>query len=92
MVICGLRSGPRQQKLLGGRDKVFGEEAVQNRMAVDLVRPLDKGVIRDDENAKRATRDLIEHILEQAEILPEALSMESSEHRQKPASDQGPHS
>ena len=56
------------KKLLGGRDKVFGEEAVQNRMAVDLVRPLDKGVIREDENAKRATRDLIEHILEQAEI------------------------
>ena len=56
------------KKLLGGRDKVFGEEAVQNRMAVDLVRPLDKGVIREDDNAKRATRDLIEHILDLAEI------------------------
>ncbi|NCG57406.1 MAG: hypothetical protein GWP35_10945 [Proteobacteria bacterium] len=56
------------KKLLGGRDKVFGEEAVENRMSVNLVRPLDKGVIRDEVDAKRATRDLIEHIIELAEI------------------------
>ena len=42
------------KKLLGGRDKVFGEEAVQNRMAVDLVRPFDKGVIVEDDNAEIA--------------------------------------
>ncbi|MDE0960586.1 MAG: rod shape-determining protein [Planctomycetota bacterium] len=56
------------RKHLGGRDKVFGEEAVQNRMAVDLVRPLDKGVIQDDEKSRHAVRDLIEHVIEQAQI------------------------
>ena len=56
------------RKHLGGRDKVFGEEAVQNRMAVDLVRPLDKGVIQDDEKSRHAVRDLIEFVIDQAEI------------------------
>ncbi len=56
------------RKLLGGRDKVFGEEAVQNRLSVNLVRPLDKGVIQDDDISKQAVRDLIEHVIEQAEI------------------------
>ncbi|HIO66606.1 MAG TPA: hypothetical protein EYN40_07930, partial [Planctomycetes bacterium] len=56
------------RKHLGGREKIFGEEAVQNRMAVDLVRPLDKGVICDDEKSKQAVRDLLEHVIEQADI------------------------
>ena len=56
------------RKHLGGREKVFGEEAVQNRMAVDLVRPLDKGVICDDEKSKQAVRDLLEYVIEQADI------------------------
>ncbi|MGE4619623.1 MAG: rod shape-determining protein, partial [Planctomycetota bacterium] len=56
------------QKHLGGRDKVFGQEAVENRMAVNLVRPLDKGVIREDEDSRRAVRDLLEHIILEAGI------------------------
>ncbi|MEC9477213.1 MAG: rod shape-determining protein [Planctomycetota bacterium] len=56
------------RKHLGGRDKVFGQEAVENRMAVNLIRPLDKGVIQDDDDCRRAVKDLLEHIIAQADI------------------------
>ncbi|NRA76099.1 MAG: rod shape-determining protein [Planctomycetes bacterium] len=56
------------KKHLGGRDKVFGQEAVENRMAVNLVRPLDKGLICDDEDSRMAVRDLLEHIFDEANI------------------------
>lgn len=56
------------RKHLGGRDKVFGQEAVENRMAVNLVRPLDKGVIRADEDSRMAVKDLLEHIIDEAGI------------------------
>lgn len=56
------------KKHLGGRDKVFGQEAVENRMAVNLVRPLDKGVIQEDDDCRQAVKDLLEHIIEQADI------------------------
>lgn len=55
-------------KMLGGRDRIFGEEAVANRMSVDLHRPLAKGVIKDDEKSRKAVHDLFEHVMEQAEI------------------------
>ncbi|MGE4602046.1 MAG: rod shape-determining protein [Planctomycetota bacterium] len=56
------------RKHLGGRDKVFGAEAVENRLAVNLVRPLDKGLILDDEESRQAVRDLLEHIFDEASI------------------------
>jgi rod shape-determining protein MreB and related proteins len=53
------------KKLLGDRI-LFGEEAIHNRLSVNLVRPLELGVIREgtarDEEAVRA---LIHHLIEQ---------------------------
>jgi len=56
------------RKLLGGRDRVFGEEALKHRMSVDLQRPLAKGVIKDDQKSRRAVHDLLEHLMAQAKI------------------------
>jgi len=54
------------RKKLGGRDVVFGKEAVDNRMAVNLVRPLEDGSfkMRGDQasqDRKRAVKDLLEY-------------------------------
>lgn len=52
------------QKLLGERI-LFGEEAVKNRMSVNLVRPLENGVIRDGtERDEEAVRELIHFLIE----------------------------
>ncbi len=55
-------------KLLGGRERIFGEEAVQHRMSVDLHRPLARGVIKDDAKSRRAVHDLLEHVMAEAKI------------------------
>lgn len=55
------------RKKLGGRDVVYGKEAVDNRMAVNLVRPLAGGVLKmhgaKSEEAKKAVKDLLEHAI-----------------------------
>lgn len=52
------------QKLLGER-VLFGEEALKNRMSVNLVRPLENGVIRDGTpRDEEAVRELIRHLVE----------------------------
>ncbi|MHC4514432.1 MAG: rod shape-determining protein [Planctomycetota bacterium] len=60
------------KKALGGREVIYGQEAVQNRMSVNLVRPLDHGVIKTEgkegELAKKAVRGLIEHVMSKADI------------------------
>ena len=56
------------QKHLGGREMVFGEEAVENRMSVNLMRPLENGVIKNDEESRKAVHDLLQHLMAQAEI------------------------
>lgn len=56
------------KKALGGRDIIFGEEAVENRMALDLHRPLERGFIKDSEIDRRAVRDLLEHVISLADI------------------------
>ncbi len=60
-------------KALGGRSVIYGKEAVENRMSVDLVRPLAGGSIkkrdgRDTAEMKRALRDLLEHSIGLANI------------------------
>lgn len=61
------------RKSLGG-DVLYGDEALKNRLSVDLYRPLEKGVIKysdSDEgvsplevsNNMRAARDLIQHAI-----------------------------
>src|SRR5690554_4500748 len=53
------------RKLLGQR-VAFGEEALNNRLAVHLTRPLEFGVIRDSTaRDEEAVRELIHHLIEQ---------------------------
>lgn len=61
------------RKKLGGRDVVFGKEAVDNRMAVNLVRPLEHGSFKMHGNevsddARRAVKDLLEHVVSLAKV------------------------
>ena len=56
------------RKKFGGRDVIFGKEAVENRMSLNLFRPLAGGSIKvrgatDDEATRRALKDLVEHIV-----------------------------
>ena len=51
-----------------GKDIVFGQEAIKNRMSVNLVRPLEYGVIREaTARDTEAVRQLIHHLIELAE-------------------------
>lgn len=57
-------------KLLGGRDVIYGKEALDNRLSLDLYRPLAVGVIKDDKDGERnleAARELIAHLVELTE-------------------------
>ncbi|MFW5973462.1 MAG: rod shape-determining protein [Bacteroidota bacterium] len=52
------------QKLLGERI-LFGEEAIKNRMSVNMVRPLENGVIREGTaRDEEAVRELIHYLIE----------------------------
>ena len=52
-----------------GKDYLFGEEALQHRLALDMVWPLADGVVREDARSLEATRLLLTHLLEHG--LPE---------------------
>jgi rod shape-determining protein MreB len=61
------------RKKLGGRDVVYGKEAVDNRMAVNLIRPLAGGSIKsrkgkDTDEMRRALKDLITHAIGLARV------------------------
>ena len=61
------------KKKFGGREIIYGKEAVENRLALDLIRPLAGGSIksregRDTDEMKRALRDLIEYIVSLAKV------------------------
>ena len=61
------------RKKLGGRDVVYGKEAVDNRMAVNLIRPLAGGSIKsrkgkDTEEMRRALKDLVTHAIGLAKV------------------------
>lgn len=45
------------------KDYLLGSEALDNRLAVDLVWPLAEGVIRDDEQALQATALVLKHLI-----------------------------
>jgi rod shape-determining protein MreB len=54
------------KKMLGER-VLFGEEALENRTSLDMVRPLEQGVIRDGTaRDEEAVRELIHHLVERA--------------------------
>jgi len=58
------------RKKFGGREVLFGDEAIANRLAVELYRPLADGVIKDDDVHQQAVEDLIEHVISLAQPRP----------------------
>ena len=63
------------KKKFGGRSVIYGKEAVENRLSLDLIRPLAGGSIKardgkDTEEMKRALKDLIEHTVGLAKVAP----------------------
>lgn len=61
------------RKKFGGRNVIYGKEAVENRMSLDLIRPLAGGSIKaregkDTDEMKRALKDLIEHVVSLAKV------------------------
>lgn len=56
------------KKKMGGRDIIYGKEAVDNRMSLRLFRPLAGGSIKkkgaqDDIETKKAVKDLLKHVV-----------------------------
>ncbi|MDM8561669.1 rod shape-determining protein [Candidatus Parabeggiatoa sp. HSG14] len=49
-----------------GKDYLFGEEALENRLSLNMVWPLADGVIREDEESLEATRLVLKHIIAEA--------------------------
>ncbi|WP_455392024.1 MamK family actin-like protein [[Eubacterium] cellulosolvens] len=45
---------------------LFGEEALKNRLALDIYRPLEKGVIKDSSKDMEAAKELIKYAIELA--------------------------
>ena len=61
------------KKKFGGREVIYGKEAVDNRLALHLVRPLAGGTIkkrdgRDTVDMKRALKDLFEYVVGLAKV------------------------
>ena len=61
------------RKKFGGRDIIYGKEAVENRLALNLFRPLagssvKKKGAKDSEDIKRAIRDLITYVVGLAKV------------------------
>jgi rod shape-determining protein MreB len=56
------------KKKFGGREVIFGKEAVENRLSLNLFRPLAGGAIKvrgakDSSETKRALKHLVEHLV-----------------------------
>jgi len=61
------------KKKFGGRDIIYGKEALENRMALNLFRPLAGGSIKhkganDTPEVKKAVKDLLEYAVSLAKI------------------------
>lgn len=55
------------EKVLG-KSVLFGDEALENRLALKLVRPLEQGVIKETEGAEEAVQELIGHLIELCDV------------------------
>lgn len=56
------------KKKMGGREIIYGKEALENRMSLNLIRPLAGGSVKvkgakDTGETKKAVRDLLEHVV-----------------------------
>ncbi|MCP4696690.1 MAG: hypothetical protein GY862_07560 [Gammaproteobacteria bacterium] len=58
-----------------GKDYLFGEEALEHRLALDMVWPLAEGVIREDEKSLEATHLILQHLIDAT--LPEKQAGDS---------------
>lgn len=47
-----------------GRHVLFGREALQNRLSVDLYRPLERGVIKEGQKDQESVKELIRHMID----------------------------
>lgn len=48
-----------------GRPVLFGAEALQHRLSLDLCRPLERGIIKEGiENSERAVKEIIRHLVD----------------------------
>ncbi|MCS6970577.1 MAG: rod shape-determining protein [Planctomycetota bacterium] len=61
------------KKKFGGRDIIYGKEALENRLALDLYRPMAGSSVKhkgaqDDPKRKKAIKDLLEHVVSLAKI------------------------
>jgi rod shape-determining protein MreB len=51
-----------------GKPVLFGAEALQNRLSLDVCRPLERGIIKEGiENSERAVKEIIRHLIDLAE-------------------------
>lgn len=51
-----------------GKPVLFGEEALENRLSLDIFRPLERGVIKDgSERSEAAVKELIRHLIQMAQ-------------------------
>jgi rod shape-determining protein MreB len=59
------------KKKMGGREIIYGKEALDNRMALNLFRPLAGGSVKvkgakDTGETRKAVKDLLEYVVAQA--------------------------
>jgi rod shape-determining protein MreB and related proteins len=54
-----------------GKPVLFGAEALQHRLSLDLCRPLERGIIKEGiESSERAVKEIIRHLIDLAETEP----------------------
>lgn len=59
------------EKVLG-KPVLFGKDALENRLSLDICRPLDRGVIRKGiEGSEKAVKEIIRHLIEQVRTDPD---------------------
>ncbi|MBN1348044.1 rod shape-determining protein [candidate division KSB1 bacterium] len=62
MSVVGLPKDIISEKLLK-KDKLFGSEALRNKLSLNLYRPLEKGVIKDTDADLEAARELLKYVI-----------------------------
>lgn len=54
-----------------GKPVLFGDEALQHRLSLDLCRPLERGIIKEGiESSERAVKEIIRHLIDLAQSEP----------------------
>ena len=62
LTVVGTPKDPIARNMLG-KDVLFGEEALKNRLALNLFRPLEHGVIKDTAEDKKFIAHFINHLI-----------------------------